>query len=188
MNIIYCLYDELYTFSRKSNIQCIKIGSTCNIISRCKDYKTGFVDNVPLLCYYKINKNCYLIDNKLKKDFDNVRIKNGGGIEFYDVKKLTLTILEQYFINNNIEFTKYTPDDLFFEDILKPITIDDKNNLNNDKINKKLDERNIIQKNYVDDAIYNLQQYGKVLIKAPTGFGKTHIMYKIIAQLNLLIF
>ncbi len=191
INIIYCLFDKNYTYSYKLQKQGIKIGSTCNIISRCKTYKTGFIDGVPLICYYKINKNCYIIDNNLKKDFDNIRIKSSGGIEFYDAELLTLNVLEQYFVKNNIHYTKYYPDDLLFEQINKPITKNDYDNINKDNLNKDLDQRNIIQNEYVDDAIYYLKQNNKVLIKAPTGFGKTHIMYKIISILqpnNILIF
>lgn len=90
MNIIYCLCHKYYTYSEKLNKLGIKIGSTCNIISRCKTYRTGYVDSVPLICYYKVSKNCYIIDNNLKKHFDGIRFKNtGGGIEFYDANKLT---------------------------------------------------------------------------------------------------
>jgi hypothetical protein len=138
MNIIYCLCHKHYTYSEKLNKLGIKIGSTCNIISRCKTYRTGYVDSVPLICYYKVSKNCYIIDNNLKKHFDNIRFKNtGGGIEFYDANILTLDVLEHYFVTNNIQFTKYTPDDLFFENISKPITNDDKNNFAIKPTNKK---------------------------------------------------
>ena len=165
MNIIYCLRHKYYTYSEKLNKLGIKIGSTCNIISRCKTYRTGYPDSVPLISYYKVSKNCYIIDNNLKKHFDDIRFKNtGGGIEFYDADKLTLDVLEHYFVTNNIQFTKYTPDDLFFENISKPITNDDKINVKNDFLNKELDERNIIQKEYVDDAIRNLEQYGMQLV------------------------
>ena len=40
--------------------------------------------------------------------------------------------------------------------------------------------RNQCQHEYMLDAVKQLNKYSKVMIKAPTGFGKTHIMYKII--------
>ena len=54
-----------------------KIGSTRYIVSRMKHYITGCPDPVPLECYYKINYNCYEVNNNIKqeKDYTKFRVK-----------------------------------------------------------------------------------------------------------------
>lgn len=50
--------------------------------------------------------------------------------------------------------------------------------------------RNKIQEQYVTDIINELNKYNRVSVKAPTGFGKTAIMYKtinILKPINILI-
>ena len=57
--------------------------------------------------------------------------------------------------------------------------------------NKPLDKRNKLQNEYVIDILTNLERYNRVLVKAPTWFGKTIIIYKTINKLyskNILIF
>jgi superfamily II DNA or RNA helicase len=54
-----------------------------------------------------------------------------------------------------------------------------------DMNNKKLNKRDNIQNDYVTESIIELNKNKRVLIKAPTGFGKTHIIYKLISKLNL---
>lgn len=44
--------------------------------------------------------------------------------------------------------------------------------------------RNKLQEIYLEEIINNLKTYKKVFLKAPTGFGKTHIYYKTILQMK----
>lgn len=87
-----------------------KIGSTCDMKTRMKPYLTGHPDKVPLECYYKILNpelyTCYEIDNMIKIEFDEFRLKGSGGIEFYEVNKVTLEILEKYFDKMRIKWEK----------------------------------------------------------------------------------
>ena len=87
-----------------------KIGSTCDMKTRMKPYLTGHPDKVPLECYYKILNpelyTCYEIDNMIKIEFDEFRLKGSGGIEFYEVNKVTLEILEKYFDKMLIKWEK----------------------------------------------------------------------------------
>lgn len=173
-DIIY--YFKLKGLTEWKNITACKIGSTCNIIQRMKTYITGFAC-FPDLTYYIINTNCYKIDDNIKKYFNYIRLKtlgSDGGCEFYDSSILTIEILEEYFINNEIIFEK------------KYLTNEEKNEiLMNSFLTKKNNKRDLIQNEYVEDAINELNLNKRVLIKAPTGFGKTHIIYKLIAKLNL---
>ena len=87
-----------------------KIGSTCDMKTRMKPYLTGHPDKVPLECYYKILNpelyTCYEIDNMIKIEFDEFRLKGSGGIEFYEVNEVTLEILEKYFDKMRIKLEK----------------------------------------------------------------------------------
>jgi len=87
-----------------------KIGSTCNMKSRMRSYLTGHPDKVPLECYYNILNpelyTCYQIDNMIKNNFDDVRLKAGGGIEFYEADKVTQEVLEKFFDKMGIIWEK----------------------------------------------------------------------------------
>jgi superfamily II DNA or RNA helicase len=89
-----------------------KIGSTCNMKTRMKPYLTGHPDKVPLECYYKILNpelyTCYAIDNMIKIKFDEYNLKGSGGIEFYEVDKVTQKVLEEYFHEMGIKWEKLT--------------------------------------------------------------------------------
>jgi superfamily II DNA or RNA helicase len=89
-----------------------KIGSTCNMKTRMKPYLTGHPDKVPLECYYKILNpelyTCYAIDNMIKIKFDEYNLKGSGGIEFYEVDKVTQKVLEEYFDEMGIKWEKLT--------------------------------------------------------------------------------
>ena len=112
---IYLLYDinnpNRY-FSPNLNIIGRKIGSTCNIKMRMNPYLTGHPDKVPLECYYQIINydrfTCYEIDNMIKKDFNEFRLKGDGGIEFYDATIITQDRIEEYLKDIGINFIKKT--------------------------------------------------------------------------------
>jgi hypothetical protein len=78
--------------------------------TRMKPYLTGHPDKVPLECYYKILNlelySCYEIDNMIKNEFDEFRLKGSGGIEFYEVNKVTQEVLEKYFDKMGITWEK----------------------------------------------------------------------------------
>ena len=115
LNYIYLLFDKNNSnryLSLNTNQIGRKIGSTCNIKIRMKPYLTGHPDKVPLECYYQIlnpeKYSCYEIDNMIKIDFDEHRIKSDGGIEFYDVNYITSIFIEEYFNQKGIEWKKFT--------------------------------------------------------------------------------
>lgn len=179
-NIIYYLKGPS-TFSTDLNIQGVKIGSTQNIKSRMKTFQTGFADQVPLVCYYKINKNCYKVDESIKRDFNKIRLKNlgsKGGTEFYDYNKLPEEKLEKYFNDNKIIFTKCNPEDLLNEIANQPLEIDD-------LINSQIDYYNIKKQEKLSESQINCRFAFKEFIKsndksgiiqAPTGWGKSYMM------------
>uniref|UniRef100_A0A6C0H112 Helicase ATP-binding domain-containing protein n=1 Tax=viral metagenome TaxID=1070528 RepID=A0A6C0H112_9ZZZZ len=107
-----------------------KIGSTCNMKTRMKPYLTGHPDKVPLECYYKILNpelyTCYAIDNMIKIKFDEYNLKGSGGIEFYEIDKVTQKVLEEYFDEMGIKWEKLT--EVIDENIHK-ITKEDIQNL-----------------------------------------------------------
>ena len=134
-NIIYCLKIPINKDDYFYDL--IKIGSTRNIISRMKAYKTGYY-KCCLVIYYKINKNCYEIDNMIKKEFDEFRLCNQNkesGIEIYNHKELTFDLLENFFKQNDVEYQKFYKDNIINE-INKPLTEKELNNNNNKDIKK----------------------------------------------------
>jgi superfamily II DNA or RNA helicase len=181
-DIIYCLFHKKQTKSYKIDIQGRKIGSTRNIISRIKTYQTGFPDMVPLECYYRVSMNCYILDDMIKKDFNKYRLNtlgSEGGTEFYDTTKLTIDELEKYFTSKNIIFEKFTIDDIINE-IKKPLTEDDYDNMKND-INNMNNINYLKLKPWQEDACNSYNDFMKSDIKsgliiAPTGCGKSFLI------------
>ena len=149
---IYLLYDlnnqsrflstEVHKISRK-------IGSTCNMKTRMKPYLTVHPDKVPIECYYQIKNpekyTCYEIDEMIKNKFDEYRLKANGGIEFYEVNKVTQEVIETYFDEVGIEWEKlYEVKD----DDKYTITKEDIENLTYDCThNKVYQNENIMVKN-----------------------------------------
>ena len=43
--------------------------------------------------------------------------------------------------------------------------------------------RNDIQKKYIEDSLEELKNNNRIILKAPTGFGKTVLIYKLINEL-----
>jgi superfamily II DNA or RNA helicase len=190
-DFIYSLYDPLITKCYKLDIECRKIGSTKYINSRMKVYQTGYADKVPLECYYEISTNifnCYDVDEMLKIYFNDYRLinmKSEGGTEFYDANKLTLDVLEDFFNKHNINYLKKNGTDIINQ-LNNRLTDKEKKNIQKEddiKYQSKENKlRNFIQNKYLIDIRNELNIYKKCFIKAPTGFGKTHIFYKIIKE------
>lgn len=186
--------DIIYYIDKNINcndMKACKIGSTRNIIARMATYTTLSIEPVIPTYYYKINKNCYEMDDLIQlkfKDFNTRQLGFKGGTELYNLRDINNELLEIFFRENEIEFTKYNGDDIK-DEIYKKIT-----NMTNDDYDdiiienkmksesKELRLRNSIQNKYLIDIRKELDEYSKCFIKAPTGFGKTHIFYKIIKE------
>ena len=210
INIIYYLCGKSL-FCDKLKIKGCKIGSTKYIISRMKTYQTGYADKVPLICYYKIDKNCYEIDDEIKNIFDEYRLRNKGaegGTEIYDSNIITIKKLEEFFNDNKINFTKYEPSDIDFENYKKRL---DKNNinelhnediykvshtkkptvvspkLNNDMIELNNNKEKVprdYQKIIIKDACNHFIQNDKGMLVLMCGVGKTLISLWITQELK----
>ena len=153
-HIIYLLYDkyQLRYFSNEVQKNGRKIGSTCNMVMRKKPYLTGHPDKVPLECYYKILNpelyTCYEIDNMIKKEFDEYNLKGSGGIEFYEVNKVTQDVLENYFNKMNIKYEKLF--DIIDEDIYTITKKDIEDFVYDIEQHKKYTDKNILLKQYIE--------------------------------------
>ena len=186
--------DIIYYIDKNINyndMKACKIGSTRNIIARMATYTTLSIEPVIPTYYYKINKNCYEIDDLIQVKFKEYNTRNlgfKGGTELYDLNYVNTELLESLFKENEIEFVKFNGD-IIKDEIYKKIknmTNDDYDDIikeNRIKTqSKELRIRNSIQDKYLIDIIKELNENNKCFIKAPTGFGKTHIFYKIIKE------
>lgn len=199
-NIIYTL--ELPTNVNDNIPPLIKIGSTKHIISRMKAYKTGHY-KCHLKYYYKINENCYKVDNMIKMNFNDLRycnINNESGTEIYNHNELTDGVLKKFFNDNNIEFEIFEKYDIINE-INKPLTDTDLDNNyqegkcklfwhQNDEINEltrknkeKIKSIELFSFRYGQKQVYDKfnnilekKKYWGLLI-APTGWGKSMMYY-----------
>lgn len=175
MGYIYVRSD---TSNHDDNI--CKLGQTENILNRDNQYATGEYIRGKFILIIEILDEKYnhiYTEKILQKEFINYHMKKDGGNEFYkiDIIKLIIPFLEKTIINFRV-LTKEEIDNLI--------------KIPNNKIRqilKKLNKitlREIIQNSYLKDILDQLNINKKVFIKAPTGFGKTHIYYKIIKNIN----
>lgn len=185
LGYLYFIHNEWYRYLNK-------IGSTINPVNRFFNYKTYY----PTRCNYTLviriinsRYNCYQLDDMLKrdtvhKDYPFRRIKQGGGIEFYDVnnKSNIFKWLDQYnvkyeivtdVINQQIDKVKniYVLDrkQIFDEDIIQ------------DNINRIKYRHGQKQAHDSFMNILNFNTYWGLLI-APTGWGKSFMHQLFIAS------
>ena len=170
------------------NDKICKLGKTKNIPDRDNNYATGeYIRGYFVLVIEILNEQTYddtYVEKLLQKYFKNYHIKKDGGCEFYQNK----------IINEIIPFLEKTP--IKF----KVLTQEEINNLIRQERIRKLKEilkkyfynrdtkenilRNKLQEIYLVEIINHLNIYKKVFLKAPTGFGKTHIYYKSIIRMK----
>jgi len=154
-----------------------KLGQTENIANRDATYKTGEYTKGKFLLVIQIIDNLFthiIVEILLQKQFSQFHKKKDGGNEFYklDIIQEIIPFLERENIKHKV--------------------------LSEEEINKLLAEYNkqkekppelilriFYQDIYLKEVVENLKEYEKVFIKAPTGFGKTHLYYKIIKELKL---
>ena len=119
--------DIIYYIDKNINcndMKACKIGSTRNIVARMATYTTLSIEPVIPTYYYKINKNCYEIDDIIQLKFreSNTRFLGfKGGTELYNLKDINNELVETFFKENEIEFVKFNGDDIK-DEIYKKIT------------------------------------------------------------------
>jgi len=170
------------------NDKICKLGKTKNIPDRDNGYVPGeYIRGYFVLVIEISNEQTFddtYVEKLLQKNFKNYHSRKNGGREFYQNK----------IIDEIIPFLKTTP--IKF----KVLTQEEINNLIRLERIKKIKEilkkfyhnrqtkenrlRNKLQELYLSEIINHLNQYKKVFLKAPTGFGKTHIYYKTIKRMK----
>ncbi len=128
--------DIIYYIDKNINyndMKACKIGSTRNIIARMATYSTLSIDPVIPTYYYKIDKNCYEIDNLIQAKFKEYKMSWSN---LYDLTYVNNILLEKLFEENNIKFEKYNGDDIKDEIGIKIINMTDNDYLDIMKENK----------------------------------------------------
>ena len=181
------IYIRQHKYYEKDRI--CKLGKTKNIYERDNVYATGEYFRgyyrlvIEILDDQKYDDN--YVEKLLNRYFRNYHTKRNGGNEFYkneiiDEIELFLSktiikfkVLSEEEINNLINKERYRKlNDLF-------------NNLLKKKQSKEIKLRNELQEKYLIEIINNLRERKRVVVKAPTGFGKTHIYYKTIKEMKI---
>jgi superfamily II DNA or RNA helicase len=170
------------------NDKICKLGKTKNIPDRDNNYATGeYIRGYFVLVIEILDKQTYndtYVEKLLQKYFKNYHIKKDGGCEFYQNKIIDEII--PFLKKTPIKFIVLTDEEINNlirqERIIKLKEILKKYFHNRDTKENRL--RNKLQEIYLVEIINNLNMYKKVFLKAPTGFGKTHIYYKTIIRMK----
>jgi len=182
---IYIRYHSSY-----ENNQICKLGKTNNIINRDSTYATSeyergkFILVIELLNNQKYDDT--YVEKLLQKYFKKYHSKKNGGSEFY--QNDIIKEIEPYLSTTTIKFKVLSEEEIKniiyqgrikkLKDLLKKVI---QNRLSETKENRL---RNKLQDNYIVEIIEKLNIYKKAFIKAPTGFGKTHLYYKTIIKMK----
>jgi superfamily II DNA or RNA helicase len=172
------------------NDKICKLGKSKNIPDRDNSYATGEYRRGKFGLVIEILNdqlfNDTYVEKLLQRYFKNYHSKIDGGSEFYQNKiideivpflsttKIKFKVLTVEEINNLIHQERIRK----LKDLLKTFF---KNRLSETKENRL---RNKLQEIYLVEIINELNTYKKVFLKAPTGFGKTHIYYKTIQRMK----
>jgi len=183
---IYIRHHTYYT-----NDKICKLGRTKNIPDRDNTYSTGeYKRGYFMLVIEILNNQTYddiFVEKLLQKYFKSSHIKLNGGNEFYQNKIIDEIV--PFLYRTNIKFkvlTKEEIDNLFYQERIKKLRKILKKYLSYVKIDTKENRlRNKLQELYLIDITNYLNLYKKVFLKAPTGFGKTHIYYKTILRMDI---
>lgn len=178
-------YIYIRTHKYYENDKICKLGRTKNIPDRDNQYATGEYKRGRFELVIEILKDQLYddiyVEKILEKYFKNYHLKKDGGSEFYN--NIIINEIVLFLYKTIIKFKVLTEEEiknLIHTERIKKI----KDILKKYFHNKQLDKRNRIQNKYVIDILNNLHKNNKVLVKAPTGFGKTIIMYKTINKLQ----
>jgi superfamily II DNA or RNA helicase len=196
------IYIRTHESYEKYNV--CKLGKTDNIINRGFSYVTGeikrgvfsYVFEVPLV------KMCEA-ELWLSYDFKSYNVYIDGGTEFY--KQAIIPLIVEQLKKHKIEAIQLTNEEIerlkckqrvakllktyFNKKKINDLTkkFKDINSIKNNEKDKKDEQNNLRNKlqSVYEEYIYTaLNAYQRAFVKAPTGFGKTHLFYKIIYKLK----
>ena len=170
------------------NDKICKLGKSKNIPDRDNTYATSEYRRGKFGLVIEISNNQIFDDTYveilLQRYFKNYHSKIDGGSEFYQNKiideivqflsktKIKFKVLSEEEINNLIHQERIRK----IKDLLKRFY--------HNRQSKENRLRNKLQEIYLVEIINHLNTYKKVFLKAPTGFGKTHIYYKTILRMK----
>lgn len=173
-NIIGYLYIRQH--SSWDKYQCYKIGITESIINRESTYKTSEIESGSLIKVFKIQnitkQKLNNIDKIIKKELYEFNFQKNAGTEFYTYESIKK--IESIFINNNINYTELTNDEI--NDLTRKIY----NNINTLIIPNIINIRShFLIREYQEEIITKCKdyfiKYNKGLLVLPCGVGKTLI-------------
>jgi superfamily II DNA or RNA helicase len=170
------------------NDKICKLGKSKNIPDRdncyaTSEYRRGKFELVIEISNNQIFDDTY-VEKLLQRYFKNYHSKIDGGSEFYQNKiideivpflsmtKIKFKVLTEEEINNLIYKERIRK----LKDLLKIFF--------HNRQSKENRLRNKLQEIYLVEIINHLNTYKKIFLKAPTGFGKTHIYYKTILRMK----
>ncbi len=170
------------------NDKICKLGKSKNIPDRDNSYATGEYRRGKFGLVIEISNNQIFDDTYveilLQRYFKNYHSKIDGGSEFYQnqiideivpflsMTKIKFKVLSEDEINNLIHQERIR----LLKNLLKRFF--------HNRQSKENRLRNKLQEIYLVEIINHLDTYKKVFLKAPTGFGKTHIYYKTILRMK----
>jgi superfamily II DNA or RNA helicase len=165
-----------------------KLGKTKNIPERDNNYATseyrrGKFELVIEILNNQIYDDTY-IEKLLQKYFKKYHSKINGGTEFYQNKIIDEIV--PFLSKTIIKFRVLTEEEINNLTHIKRIKLLQillKKFFHN-RETKENRLRNKLQEIYLVEILYNLITYNKVFLKAPTGFGKTHLYYKTILRMK----
>lgn len=172
------------------NDKICKLGKSKNIPDRDNGYATGEYRRGKFGLVIEILNNQIFddtyVEKLLQRYFKNYHSKIDGGSEFYQNKiideivpflsntLIKFKVLSEEKINNLIYQERIRK----LKDLLKIFFHNRLSETNENRL------RNKLQEIYFVEIIKHLNTYKKVFLKAPTGFGKTHIYYKTILRMK----
>jgi superfamily II DNA or RNA helicase len=183
MGYIYIRSD----ISNHSDNVC-KLGQTNCIPERDAQYSTGeYIRGIFLLVIEILDEkyNHIFIEKLLQLNFEKYHMKQNGGNEYY--KNDIINEIIQFLVNKKIKhkiLTNEEIEDLKIKYREKLESISSYSLSHKQIISKEENYRNIKQEEYIIELRYELLLNKKVFLNAPTGFGKTHIYYKIIKNMD----
>jgi superfamily II DNA or RNA helicase len=167
-NYIYIRINESY-----EKYNAVKVGCTTNILNR--ECITWEIVRGKFILVAELDCDCKYVEKILQDELIEDNIYLGGGTEFYNkiIISKVIPILDRILHPEEGRNIKY-----------KLLSDDDIDCLERKLYNDKIDFRKEKQNEYLRDILIELEKFNKCFVKAPTGFGKTHLYYQIIKALG----